>query len=100
MNNFNGYTLFVDGLPNTMNSKWLKNVFKSNGEIVDVYVSFKNRSSSKNLFDFVRFKHKNDAEKAISCLDDTPILSSSLKISWAWYKRDYNANNNYTTQNN
>ena len=51
-------TLFVDNLPNEMCWEWLFQIFKFEGEMVDLYVSHKRRRKVRNLFGFVRFKYR------------------------------------------
>lgn len=72
------FTIFVDGLPQNMDSKCLKNIIKYKWDVIDMYASFKKRKSCENTFRFVHFLYEEDAERAISCLDGKMINS----IDW------------------
>lgn len=82
-----GFTVFVDGLPKNMNSNWLGNIFKSIGEIVDVYISFKKRKFSDSTFGFVRFRRERDAIRAISSFDGMVFQSKHLRVKWAKHRK-------------
>lgn len=98
MSNLKRFTLFVDGLPNNMNSRWLKNIFKYKGDVVDVYVSFKNRKTTTKIFGFVRFQRKEEAECAISSLDGKRLNSHYLKVRWARFERHNSVHINHDPQ--
>lgn len=87
MSNLKDFTIFVNGLPSNMNSRWLKNIFKIDGDIINVYISIKKRKSTKTIFSFVRFQYEKDADRAISSLDSNVINSNCLKVKWAKFKR-------------
>ncbi|KAK9273614.1 hypothetical protein L1049_018424 [Liquidambar formosana] len=58
-------TLFVDNLPDRMENRWLRNMFKWYGDIADVFVPWKKRFGSSSRYGFVRFYKDRDAELAI-----------------------------------
>ncbi|KAK9266421.1 hypothetical protein L1049_012441 [Liquidambar formosana] len=58
-------TLFVDNLPERLESRWLRNLFKWYGEIIDVYIPKRRRSGSTSSYGFVRFRNEKDADLAI-----------------------------------
>ena len=66
-------TLFVDNLPNEMCWEWLPQIFKFEGEVIDVYVSHKRRRKVRSSFGFVMFKYKQEAKEAIEHLDGMVI---------------------------
>ncbi|KAK9283983.1 hypothetical protein L1049_012241 [Liquidambar formosana] len=70
-------TLFVDNLPDWMENRWLRNMFKWYGEIADVFVPRKKRSGANLRYGFVRFYKERDAELAIQ----------KCNGAWRWNKR-------------
>lgn len=70
-----------------MNSRWLKNIFKSKGDISDIYVSYKTSKSTKNVFGFIHYRYKEDAISVFSSFNGMEINSNSMKVGWARYKR-------------
>ena len=81
-------TLFIDGLPMEMTWDWLLQIFKGEGEIIDVYVSQKRRRNNDCQFGFVRFKKLDEARKAIKNLNGVKIREKSLKVSFAKYDKE------------
>ena len=49
------FTVFVDNLPKDMSKGWLWQIFQFEGEVVDIFMSWKKRKSSTSPFAFVRF---------------------------------------------
>lgn len=52
------FTIFVDNLPTNMNNVGLKQLFKNDGDVLDVYTSSKVRKNKEGNFDFVRLLRK------------------------------------------
>ena len=67
------YTLFINGLPWEMCSDWLLQIFRWEGEVIDVYISQKRRRYCDGKFGFVRFKELEEALNAVRNLDGARI---------------------------
>ena len=61
-------TLFVDELPWEMSRDWLRNIFRGEGEAIDIYLTDK-RQFNDSRFDFVHFKKLEEAMNAVRNLD-------------------------------
>ena len=83
-----GYSLFVNGLPWEMTWRWLQQIFKGEGEVIDIYVSRKARWFNICKFGFVRFKMLDEAMKAVRNLDGVMIRGRRLKVSFARYDKN------------
>ena len=77
---------------------WLYQLFKFEGQVVDVYVSHKMRKNTDSCFGFVRFKRKEEAIRALEKLDGTKIRGKNLKVSLAKYDKQGKAWQNMNTQ--
>ena len=80
--------LFVDGLPMEMTWKWLLQILKGKGDIIDVYVLRKRRSNNAGQFGFVHFKSLEEASKAVRNLNGAIIRGRSIKVSYAKYDKN------------
>lgn len=60
------FTLFIDDLPSNMSNVWFSQIFKNEGNIIDAYVSNKERRGKKLRFGFVKFMQEDEASRAIS----------------------------------
>ena len=74
------YSLFVDGLPWEMTWGWLKEIFRREGEVFDVYVSKKTRQFNSSKFGFVRYKKLEEARRAVRNMDGAMIKGRKLKV--------------------
>ncbi|CAO2827513.1 unnamed protein product [Amaranthus hypochondriacus] len=81
------FTLFVDGICSSTSINVLRLLFKGIGVVVDVFISRKSRTSRKDRFGFVRFKYREEAERAIKELNGQRLDGGTLRISMAKYKR-------------
>ena len=81
------YTVFVDNLPTSMTRDWLWQLFQYEGEVVDVFMSRKQRKSSTQPFAFVRFSQLKGAQKAIDSMHGLEVRGSILSVKMAEYKR-------------
>lgn len=84
----NVVSLFIDGLPKDMTREWLLQIFKKEGEILDVYVSPKRRHNNVCWFGFVRFKRVEEARSAIRNLNGTVIRGRCMEVSFAKYDKN------------
>ena len=82
------WTLFIDDLPTEMTWDWLLQIFRAEGEVVDVFVSQRRRLKSNRRFGFVRFKNLEEARNAVKNLNGVKIRGRSINVSFAKYKKD------------
>ena len=82
------YTLFIDDLHWEMSWGWMKQIFRGEGEVIDVYISQKRRRYSNGKFGFIRFKELEEALNAIRNLDGARIRGRRIKVSFAKYGKN------------
>ena len=80
-------TLFVDNIPRTLATSWLRHLFRRCGKVVDLFISTKVRKSNKNGFGFVRYDTIQEAKKAIAQLNGLAVQGRELKVSMARYQK-------------
>ncbi|KAK9269181.1 hypothetical protein L1049_000950 [Liquidambar formosana] len=81
-------SLFVGNLPERLESRWLRNLFKWYGEIVDVYIPRRRRSGFTSSYGFVRFRNEKDANLAIQKCNGAWRWSKKLLVKRAAYEKD------------
>ena len=81
------YSLFIDGLPWKITWDWLLDIFRGEGEVLDVYVSKKRRRFNGSRFGFVRYKNLEKAMKAARNLNGARLRGRRLKVSLAKYDK-------------
>jgi RNA recognition motif-containing protein len=75
--------LYVGNLPFSIDDEKLKELFSAHGKIEEATV-IKDRFSGRSKgFGFVTFATKEEAEKAISALNDKEVDGRNLKVSEA-----------------
>ena len=82
------YTLFIDDLPWEMSWVWLKQLFRGEGEVIDVFISQKRRRYSNGKFGFIRFKELEEVLNAVRNLDGAKIRGGRIKVSFAKYGKN------------
>ena len=92
------FSLFIDGLPVEMTRDWLLQIFRGEGEVIDVYVSQKRRHNNNCRFGFVRFKKLKDARNAIRNLNGAMCRGQNLKVSFAKYDKNGRLRNDFALQ--
>ncbi|KAK9286984.1 hypothetical protein L1049_015392 [Liquidambar formosana] len=80
-------TLFVDNLPDRMENRWLRSMFKWYGDIADVFVPWKKRTGSNSRYGFVRFYNDKDAEVAIQRCNGAWCWNKRLLVKRAMYSK-------------
>lgn len=83
------YTIFVDNLPKGMSKTWLRQIFKNDGNVVDAFVSMKDRRNAKGRFGFVKFQRKEEAEYAISHNNGLDVKGHKMIVQWSRYGRNH-----------
>lgn len=77
------YFVFIDGIGDHVTYLSLKREVRGFGKVMEVFLQRRKKQGRSSRFGFVRFKYKQDAEKAIECLDGAK--NSEL---FAQYKHD------------
>eukprot|EP00825_Cyclidium_porcatum_P003516 TRINITY_DN11634_c0_g1_i1.p1 TRINITY_DN11634_c0_g1~~TRINITY_DN11634_c0_g1_i1.p1 ORF type:complete len:151 (+),score=36.27 TRINITY_DN11634_c0_g1_i1:174-626(+) len=81
-------TIFVGGIPDTMNEAQLISVFSTFGVIMSVkYPQKKENQQVKNNFAFIEFEEPEDAESAIFNYNNTEILGRVITVRKAKSKQ-------------
>ncbi|CAO2832614.1 unnamed protein product [Amaranthus hypochondriacus] len=81
------FSLFIDGICSSTSTTVLKLIFNGIGVVVDAFISRKSRPSRKDRFGFVRFRYREEAERAIKVLNGQSLDGGILLVSKAKYKR-------------
>ena len=71
-----------------MSWDWLLQIFRSEGEVVDVFVSHKRCKISGSRFGFVHFKEMEEAKRAVRNLNGIKVRGNMLKVSFSKYDRN------------
>ncbi|KAL7208256.1 hypothetical protein ACSBR1_030083 [Camellia fascicularis] len=77
------FTLFVDGLPNSMDPKSLYSLFGKFGVVKDVFIPSKQRKSLGTRFGFVRYDCKVAADMAIQKANGLWCDNKALRVKQA-----------------
>lgn len=78
-------SVFVDNLPYEMDSVWLRQLFRPFGDVTDVYIPKKKSSSFHTKLEFVRFKSREEANRAVQELDGLRIRDFPIQVNLARY---------------
>ncbi|KAG5562906.1 hypothetical protein RHGRI_005595 [Rhododendron griersonianum] len=71
-----------------MDKVWLHQLFKGYGEVVDVYIPNKRSSRFNTKFGFVRFKSRDEAERAVQNLNLILIRDCYIHVNLARFSLD------------
>ncbi|KAL9680402.1 hypothetical protein QQ045_018281 [Rhodiola kirilowii] len=77
------FSVFVDNIPGDKDASWLRDLFESGGEIVDVFITSKERRVRRTRFGFVRFKELEVAKAAISRWNGTVCGKEKIQVMLA-----------------
>lgn len=75
--------LYVGNLPFSVDSDKLKNMFSAHGEIEEATVIVDRFSNRSKGFGFVTFANDEDADKAISEMNEKEVEGRNLKVNEA-----------------
>ncbi|KAH7847677.1 hypothetical protein Vadar_028828 [Vaccinium darrowii] len=81
----NVFTVFVDNLPKEMDKIWLHQIFRSYGQVDDIYIPVKRSARFNTKFGFIRFLNSDEALKAVNDLDGIIIRDFKLQVNLAKY---------------
>ncbi|KAL7190868.1 hypothetical protein ACSBR2_023023 [Camellia fascicularis] len=87
------FTIFVDNIPEVMNSKRLLGLFSKFGVVKDVFIPMKRRKATRSRFDFVRYDCPIAAEVVVQKADGLWCEDKELKIKEAEYVKGVKSNN-------
>lgn len=74
--------IFVGGLPWSVTSNQLKDVFLEHGEVIEAKVVTDRHSGRSRGFGFVLFNDENQARQAL-CMDGTMLEGRHLRVEMA-----------------
>ena len=80
-------TLFVDHLPQNVNSLELQRLFSNQGQIADAYVSHIQRSRVHGRFGFIEVKSREQGDRLILETDGMILGRQVIKVQWARYPK-------------
>jgi RNA recognition motif-containing protein len=83
--------LFVGGLPWSVSDEDLYSVFARFGQINEARVIFDRDTGRSRGFGFVTFENDNDANDAVTALNDSDLMGRRIKVNEA-ISRDNNRN--------
>ena len=81
------YAVLVDNLPTSITKSWFWQLFNYEGRVVDVFMSQKQRKTSKLPFAFVRFSQLKEAQSVIERMHGWEIKGFKLSMTMAEYGR-------------
>ncbi|KAL7209634.1 hypothetical protein ACSBR1_031233 [Camellia fascicularis] len=82
-------TIFVDNIPESMDSKGLFNLFRKFGVVKDVFIPGKRRRASGSKFGFVRYDCEVAAEMVIQKADGLWCDNKALKVKRAEFQKPH-----------
>ncbi|GMP91370.1 hypothetical protein CsSME_00042101 [Camellia sinensis var. sinensis] len=81
------FTVFVDNLPNSMNTKGLSNLFGKFGVVKDIFIPQKRRRNTNTRFGFVRYSCEVAANVAVQKADGLWVDDKKLFVKLAAFDR-------------
>ena len=79
-------SIFVNNIPDIVDSRWLFGIFEKCGAIEEVYIPFK-RNRGGRKFDFIRYKEEGSAVRAVKTFNRVWLLDHSLGVNMARFNR-------------
>lgn len=80
-------TLFIDNLRKSMTNIWLRQMFKNEGKVIDVFVPNKNCVGKQFKFRFVRFRRHEEVEKAIRIKNGMFVKGKRIIVQRARFEK-------------
>ena len=71
-----------------MSWDWLFQIFRGEGEVVDVFVSHKRRRTNGSYFGFVWYKKLEEAMNALRNLNGIKVRGKALKVAFSKYDKN------------
>ena len=98
--NFNRRTIFVGGLPRSINNRILLQLFRREGRIIS-YRVMRNRGGFSRGFGFVEFANPRDAWRSIQKWNNTTLGRNIIHVRYLRRRRiNRRYNNNLNNRNN
>lgn len=85
----NGYTLFIDNLPNNMSNLWLRQLFQNDGCVIGSFVPNKMRNGKTTKVEFVRFEKEDQEVRDTMRCQGLVKKSNKLDVKWAKFERNH-----------
>ncbi|KAL7188418.1 hypothetical protein ACSBR1_038297 [Camellia fascicularis] len=82
------FTIFVDAIPSSMNSKMVFDIFRKLGVVKDVYILQKRRKVRNTRFAFVRYDCEVAAEIAVQKANGIWVEDTQLEVKHADYGKE------------
>ncbi|KAH7847765.1 hypothetical protein Vadar_030021 [Vaccinium darrowii] len=86
-------SVFVDNLPFEMDVVWLRQLFRSFGDVVDAYIPNKRSSRFNTKFGFVRFRSKDEAVRAVHAMNGFLIRDFCIQVNLARFSQPNSSKN-------
>lgn len=74
-------SIYIGGLPETVDSDSLKNIFITFGDITDMNVPMDNTTGKHKGFAFIEFKENQDAQDAIDNMHESEIYGKTIRVT-------------------
>ncbi|KAH7858718.1 hypothetical protein Vadar_027137 [Vaccinium darrowii] len=87
------FSVYVDNLPYEMDEVWLRQIFRSYGDVVDVFIPNKRSSRFNTKFGFVRFSSRAEALDAVQDLHGILIRDFRIQVNLARFSQASNSSN-------
>ncbi|CAI5961289.1 unnamed protein product [Closterium sp. NIES-65] len=84
----NTYSLLVLNITFRTTSQDLMPLFERYGTVSDIFIPKDKRTGTSRGFAFVRFKHEDEAAKAVERLDGTTVDGREIMVKFAKYGRN------------
>jgi len=81
------YTLFVDNLPQNINSHDLRRFFSIHGQLADAYVPHFQRKRMHGRFGFIGVKSREQGDRLITEADGRLFGNQKIRVQWARYPK-------------
>ncbi|KAH7846756.1 hypothetical protein Vadar_017789 [Vaccinium darrowii] len=87
------FSVYVDNLPYEMDEVWLRQIFRSYGDVVDVFIPNKRSSRFNTKFSFVGFRSRAEALDAVQDLHGILIKDFRVQVNLARFSQTSNSTN-------
>jgi len=80
-------TLFIDNLPQHINSQDLRRFFSNQGQTADAYVPHIQRRRTYGRFGFIKVQSREQGERLILAKNGELLGHKVIKVQWARYQK-------------
>jgi len=82
------FTLFIDNLPQIINSQELRRFFSIHGQVADAYVPHFQRKRRHGRFGFIGVKSREQGDRLITEADGRRCGNQRIRVQWAKYPKN------------